>query len=118
MAMKQVLWVDDNAFVLSAIRHLLQTSGYTVVTAPNGKTALACASKVFDVVVLDYNLPDMTGLVIARELRKRRQLLPILIYSDCPDIPEDTMHDVTAFVSKAEPVQKLLDTIGELTRAA
>src|ERR1700685_3355739 len=115
---KKVLWVDDNAFVLVAIRHLLETNGYTVVTAANGRVALANARKSFDVVVLDYNLPDMTGLVIARELRKRHQLLPILIYSGCPDVPEDAMHHVTAFVSKAEPIQKLLDTIGHLTRAA
>jgi two-component system KDP operon response regulator KdpE len=114
MATKQLLWVDDNSFVLTATRHLLETKGYTVVTAPNGETALACR-KPFDLAVLDYNLPDISGLVVARELRKRRPCLPILMYSGCPNIPDDVMNDVAAFVSKGEPIQKLLDTIGELT---
>jgi CheY-like chemotaxis protein len=118
MAKTQVLWVDDNAFVLTAIRHLLETNGYSVVTVPNGKAALACKCKPFDIVVLDYNLPDINGLVVARELRKRRQSLPILMYSGCPDIPEDVTNDVAAFISKGDPVQKLLDTISGLTTRA
>jgi CheY-like chemotaxis protein len=117
VATKQLLWVEDNSFVLTAIRHLLETKGYTVVTAPNGEIALACR-KPFDVVVLDYNLPDISGLVVARELRQRRPCLPILMYSGCPDIPEDVMNDVVVFVSKSEPIQKLLDTIGDLTTRA
>ena len=66
MTRKQVLWVDDNGFVLTTIRHLLETNGYAVVTAPNGKTALACRISHCDVAVLDYNLPDMSGLDVAR----------------------------------------------------
>lgn len=39
------------------------------------------------------------------------------MYSGYPDIPDNVMNDVTAFVSKGDPIQKLLDTIGELTTA-
>ena len=118
MTRKQVLWVDDDGFVLAAIRRLLEVNGYAVMTAPNGETALACRSNLFDVVVLDYNLPDMNGLVVARELKKRRGSLPILMYSACSEIPDDAMHDLAAFVSKGDPIQKLLDTIGELIAGA
>jgi CheY-like chemotaxis protein len=117
MARKQVLWVDDNSFVLAAIRHLLETNGYAVVTAPNGEAALTCKRGPFDVVVLDYKLPDISGLEVARELRKRHPSLPVLMYSGCPQFPNDATHEVTAFVSKGDPVQKLLDTIGGLTTA-
>ena len=88
MTRKQVLWVDDNGFVLTAIRHLLETNGYGVVGVPNGKTALASRSAHFDVVVLDYNLPDMSGLEVARELRKRRQSLPIVSIRVVPTFPK------------------------------
>ena len=118
MATKHVLCVDDNGFILTALRHLLETNGYAVATAPSGKTALDCRTGPFDVAVLDYNLPDMSGLVVARELRKRRQGLPIVMYSGCAKVPDDSMHDVAAFVSKGDSVQKLLDTIGELATTA
>ena len=36
------------------------------------------------------------------------------MYSGCPDIPEEATNDIAAFVSKGDPVQKLVDTIGEL----
>ncbi len=118
MASKQILCVDDDGFVLAVIRRLLEGNGYNVVTAPNGEKALAWRGKSFDVVVLDYNLPDMNGFAVARELRKRRQSTPILMYSGYAEIPRELTHDVAAFVSKGDPVQKLLDTIGELTARA
>jgi CheY-like chemotaxis protein len=119
MASKQVLCVDDDGFVLAAIRRLLETNGYNVVTAPNGETALAWRGRSFDVVVLDYNLPGMNGFAVARELRRRRQSIPILMYAGCAEIPRGATDDIAAFVSKGDTVKKLLDTIGELaTRAA
>jgi len=114
MATKQVLCVDDNAFVLASLRYLLETNGYAVVSAPNGRTALASGNKVFDLIVVDYDLPDLNGLQVARELRKRHHSVPILLYSGCAEIPQDGMQDVSAFVSKGESVQRLLDTVGRL----
>jgi CheY-like chemotaxis protein len=118
MAKKRVLCVDDNGFVLAAIRHLLETNGYAVVTVPNGNKALGCGITGFDVVILDYMLPDMNGLAVAKELRKGCEQLPILMYSGCTEIPNDEMNVIAAFVSKGDSIQKLLDTVGELTTKA
>jgi two-component system alkaline phosphatase synthesis response regulator PhoP len=117
MAKKQVLCVDDNAFMLATLRHLLETNGYSVVSAPNGRMALASGNKVFDLIVVDYDLPDFNGLQVARELRKRHHSVPILMYSGCDEIPQDGMQHISAFVAKCDSVQRLLDTIGGLIAA-
>ena len=66
-----VLIVDDHALFRRSARRLLELEGYEVVgEAADGSSALeAVAALQPDVVLLDVNLPDTTGLVLAAQLR-------------------------------------------------
>jgi DNA-binding response OmpR family regulator len=58
----EVLVVDDNLAVADSLALLAEVKGHRATIAYNGKTALAIAlSRSFDLLLLDENLPDMSG---------------------------------------------------------
>jgi PAS domain S-box-containing protein len=69
---KRVLVVEDNLDAAQSLQMLLETLGYAVRVAADGRTAVA-AAEVFEphVVLLDLGLPEMDGYAVARALRKR-----------------------------------------------
>jgi DNA-binding response OmpR family regulator len=77
--MKTILVVDDEPKIIQLVRDYLERAGFRVLTAPNGKTALALArSEKPDMVILDLGLPEMDGLDVTRTLRKDSNI-PILM---------------------------------------
>lgn len=77
----KLLVIEDDRSIAGALAHTLQ-SGYDVYLAPNGKLALyKAANEQFDLVILDINLPDMSGITICQKLRERGLRAPILILS-------------------------------------
>jgi DNA-binding response OmpR family regulator len=69
--MKTILVVDDEFKIVQIARDYLEHAGFSVLTAGDGKSALAAArSAKPDVVILDLGLPEMDGLDVARALRK------------------------------------------------
>jgi two-component system chemotaxis response regulator CheY len=71
-AMKTCLIVDDSRVIRKVSRHILETLGFTVAEAENGQLGLdACAQAMPDVVLLDWNMPVMTGIEFIVHLRQR-----------------------------------------------
>lgn len=69
--MKTILVVDDEPKITQLARDYLEHAGYAVVTARDGKAALATArAERPDLVVLDLGLPELDGLDVTRALRK------------------------------------------------
>lgn len=78
--MARVLIVEDDAATREGLSRLLARNGYEVLTAMDGTRALAAAREgVFDVVLLDLNLPGVPGLELIRLLRQRDATLPIVV---------------------------------------
>jgi DNA-binding response OmpR family regulator len=76
-----LLVVDDNAATRYAMRRVLERHGYPVMEAGTGGEGLTLLAKhSFAAVILDVNLPDMSGFDIVRQLRKRPEtrLLPVI----------------------------------------
>ncbi len=76
-----VLVVDDNAATRYAIRRVLERHGYAVLEAGTGTEGLATIMvEAIDALILDVNLPDMSGFDIVRQLRAddRTRLLPVI----------------------------------------
>ena len=79
--MTGILVVDDDPHLLRALRITLQAHGYSVDTAPDGRTALSAAARnPPGLVVLDLGLPDMDGAAVLTELR-RWSNAPVLVLS-------------------------------------
>nr|MBF0684627.1 response regulator [Pseudomonas sp.] len=76
-----ILVVDDNAATRYAIRRVLERHGYRVLEAGTGTEGLSAVMKeAVDALILDVNLPDMSGFDIVRLLRADDQsrLLPVI----------------------------------------
>ncbi|MHB1523475.1 MAG: response regulator transcription factor [Candidatus Dormibacteria bacterium] len=77
-----VLAVDDDALCLDSLRALLEADGRTVLTASGGRAALALAARQRpDLIVLDYAMPEMTGLEVLQALRKAGDQVPVILLS-------------------------------------
>jgi len=69
--MKTVLIVDDEPKIVQIARDYLEHSGFAVLTASDGKQALATAREHRpDLIVLDIGLPEMDGLDVTRAIRR------------------------------------------------
>ena len=80
----RLLVVDDNATNLAFIRVLLQQEPVQLTTAASGNEALQlCMQQVFDIILLDIQLPDICGTEVALQLRQLAayQEIPILAFT-------------------------------------
>jgi len=69
--MKCCLIVDDSRVVRMVARKIIEALGFDIVEAGDGQQAMdACRSAMPDVILLDWNMPVMTGIDFLRELRK------------------------------------------------
>jgi two-component system alkaline phosphatase synthesis response regulator PhoP len=74
-----ILVVDDEPKIVKQARDYLERSGYRVLEAGDGKTALAqVRHERPDLIVLDLNLPEMDGLDVCRALRRESDV-PIIM---------------------------------------
>jgi DNA-binding response OmpR family regulator len=82
MNMRQIriLWADDEMDLLTPHLIFLKEKGYDVLTATNGEDALDLAfSQAIDIVLLDENMPGLTGLETLVRLKARKPDLPVVM---------------------------------------
>jgi DNA-binding response OmpR family regulator len=83
---KKILVVDDEFKIVQLVRAYLQQAGFAVLTASDGQQALT----LFRVeqpalVILDLMLPDIDGLDVAREIRKKSSIPIIMLTARAED---------------------------------
>ena len=88
---KRILIVEDNDLNMKLFQDLLEASGYETLQTRNGVDALAVArAERPDLVVMDIQLPEMSGLDVTRQLKADPELARIPIIA------------VTAFAMKGD----------------
>jgi len=76
---KAILVVDDEQKILEVVSSYLESKGYTVFTAENGRDALSILeSQTIVIIVLDLMLPDLSGEEICSIIRKKSRV-PIIM---------------------------------------
>ncbi len=113
-----VLCIDDNVLGLAVRKAMLESLDYRVFTAENGPEGLEIASKEdIDLVILDYQMPEMDGGEVAEQLRSRCSHIPILLLSGFPGrIPRSLLAAVDGFVLKGSSPDVLLKEVERITR--
>lgn len=77
--MSKVLIVDDDVELATIVDHMLKEAGWSTEKAHTGADALQFLTNFkFDLVILDWNLPDMTGIKICQEFRTGGGETPIM----------------------------------------
>jgi signal transduction histidine kinase/CheY-like chemotaxis protein len=115
---QRILLADDDPLHLDLVQNLLRPLGFTVFVARDGKTCLDLAAQCQpDLVMIDISMPDISGWVVAKELRDRGQLPGLKIMMVSANAHENAsqigiVHD--AFVMKPVRLQQLLELTGSL----
>jgi DNA-binding response OmpR family regulator len=77
-----ILLVDDNSDICELVQAILEEAGFRVSTALSSADALRLvANEHFDALLLDYWMPDLTGIELCRRIRASDINTPILICS-------------------------------------
>ena len=119
---KHVLFVDDDESIVFLMTRLLERQGYRVSGFTDAREALAAARanpEQFDLAVTDFNMPGMSGLDVARELREIRPGLPVAVASGY--ITDELRAQAPAvgvreLVYKPNTVDELCEVVSRLAR--
>ncbi|MEX2491243.1 MAG: response regulator [Nitrospirales bacterium] len=86
MKNRHILVVDDDRALRTLYQALLESYGYTSDTADNGRDAIAqLARESYDAILLDYMMPEITGLTVLRHIQQRYRSLPVVILTGHTD---------------------------------
>ncbi len=111
-----ILCIDDDPTILDLQKKVLESKGYTVLTAIDGSTGITLAcEQTADVVVLDYKMPGMDGGQVAEVLLRKKPHLPIVVCTGFFDaVPEWLKWFAAAYVHKGDGPDALFYAIEEV----
>jgi PAS domain S-box-containing protein len=128
---KNILYVDDDDSLVFLVRRLLERRGYRVSSYTDQGEALAALRvdpAAFDLVITDYNMPGMSGLDVAREVRALRADLPVAVASGFVDDElrsqaaaagvRELIYKANAVDEFCEIVQRLAKTVGTKSKTS
>lgn len=76
----QLLWADDEMELLRPHVLFLESKGYEVKTVTNGQDALdLCRAETFDLILLDENMPGLSGLETLAQIKEIRPTVPVVM---------------------------------------
>lgn len=109
----RLLWVDDEIDLLKAHCIFLEKRGYDVTTTSNGRDAIdLCRTNVFDLVLLDENMPGLSGLETLSAIKDLQPTLPVVMVTknEAEDIMDQAIGAKIAdyLLKPVNPMQILL----------
>jgi two-component system response regulator ArlR len=111
----KILVVEDEKGIIDFLKQGLEEEGFDVATADNGADGLKLAlASSFDIILLDWMLPKMTGLEVCNAIRKENSKVPILFLT-AKDTVEETIEGLKAgandYMKKPFSFDELLERI-------
>ncbi len=80
MNKKRALVIDDEQIVLDSVRKILAAEGCEVDVTLKGKTGIEMAvGNPYDIVLTDIRMPDIGGLIVLRDIKRRKPALPVVV---------------------------------------
>jgi DNA-binding NtrC family response regulator len=117
----KLLLVDDEVKFLEAIAKRLELKNFDVTTASNGKEAITSAEKgLFDVAVVDFQMPGMDGTQVLKTLKENHKYLEIIMLTGHATIDsavECTKMGAFKYLEKPYEFEKLVEVIMEAYEA-
>jgi CheY-like chemotaxis protein len=115
--MAHILAVDDDRAILSFIKAALSDEGYSVATAENGRVALDRLSEHRpDLVLLDLNMPVMSGWELQAHLRALVLNIPVIFMTAGGRArAEAAAHHAQGYLAKPFDIDDLLNVVAHHT---
>ena len=114
----RILVIDDDGSIMKTIAAILQSEGYVVSTAENGKEAIEKSNTDFyRVALIDFRLPDMQGtelLTALRETTPKTVKIMVTGYPTLQNTIECVNKHADAYFIKPVDYENLLNTIKSL----
>jgi len=83
----KILLIEDDDEVRFLLKERLSRDGYEVQTAESGRAGLAqLGTTLFDAVLIDIHLPDMTGIDVLEALKRRDQEIDVVMMTGFPEV--------------------------------
>lgn len=80
--MAKILTIDDSMLTRNMLKRFLEDSGYEVIVAVDGENGLQVIEEQKpDVIITDLLMPKMDGMQLLREMKKRENTIPIIIFT-------------------------------------
>jgi CheY-like chemotaxis protein len=116
-AKAHILVADDDELVRGLMRTILGHSGYVIDEAADGEEAMQkCADNSFDLLLMDENMPRMSGPEACAAIRRRTPGMKVLMLSG--GIPQtETTDSQVRFLAKPFDNQELVTVVREMLRA-
>lgn len=115
MTKRKILLVDDEAEFVDLMQMRLEANGYEVITANNGKDAIARVEKDKpDAVLLDIMMPEVDGLTVLKEIRAKDAKLPVFIitaFSNEEKVKTAGKLNASGFIVKTQDLGKEVKNI-------
>ena len=117
MTNKKILIVDDEADIRFLLKRALTSHNYIVSEAENLKQGLDIFDKTNpDIVILDVNLPDGSGLYYARKFKNKNNIV-IFISADNDKLAEGFKElGANGFLKKPFVINQLLEVINQVQK--
>ncbi len=116
---KHILAVDDDRSVLKLLKEVLMED-YEITSMANGKMAQKyLETKTADLILLDYEMPDISGADVLKKIRSdsRTAKIPVIFLtgvSDSSKVKEVLAHNPSGYLLKPVDVERLKQTIKKL----
>jgi len=117
---KTILYVEDNEFNLKIVRQLLSRTSYRLIEAMDGESGVATAqSELPDLILMDVQLPKLSGLEATRQLRAdaKTAAIPIVVITSFAlsgDAEKAKAAGASAYLAKPYSPRELLQMIRNL----
>ncbi|HSW54919.1 MAG TPA: ATP-binding protein, partial [Ignavibacteriaceae bacterium] len=116
---KIILLADDELMLGDLLAELLETNGYSVIKVTSGKEVLRILTEEIkvDLAIIDYNMPEMTGLDTIAEIRKLNLNIPIILSSGSMWVEDDSellKYHINSQIQKPYEFETMLSTIQKL----
>lgn len=118
----KILVVDDDAELRSHLVDILNEEGYETDCASSGKEALEkCQAQTFDVVLMDFMMPKMSGSDALQELRKhhpKTRVIMITAFASVENAVDAIKRGASDYISKPFKIHDFLTTIRRVIEEA
>lgn len=112
---RRILVIDHDPHILSQVRHILEPHSYEVLTATSGQAGLKTFQDEWpDLVLLDLDLPDISGLDVLAEMKAKRYFAPVMVIAAASEMSAvaSLRHGADDYIGKPISPDELLERVG------